>query len=172
MVFLDPDEYLVPVGEFNSWKDILTKVDEKEKRKVLKFRSTRARARLSLLEPTFDPAYDQCPSREEVAENKTGVASCLVPRRNETFLKTYNCEYIKTPKPERFQRAMVSKDGAKDAIVFPIVSNVILFSNVYNLLFSLSRKETTLSPRFCSQSFCSLLYCYHRFGHAKRRNNR
>lgn len=31
---------------------------------------------------------------------------CLVPRRNETYLKVYNCDSIKPPRPERFQRAM------------------------------------------------------------------
>lgn len=109
MASLDPDEYLVPMGNFQSWKEILDKVDEDEQRKVLKFRSTRARARLDLLDPLFDLAYDKCPTREEVAdESKPGVSSCLVRRKNETFLKTYNCEYIKSPKPERFQRAMVS----------------------------------------------------------------
>jgi hypothetical protein len=32
--------------------------------------------------------------------------TCLVPRRNETFLKVYNCDSIKRPRPERFARAM------------------------------------------------------------------
>lgn len=31
---------------------------------------------------------------------------CVVPRKNETFLRTYNCEYIRPPRPDRFQRAM------------------------------------------------------------------
>ena len=39
-------------------------------------------------------------------KSKEGISSCVVPRNNETFLKTYNCEYIKSPKPDRFQRAM------------------------------------------------------------------
>jgi hypothetical protein len=31
---------------------------------------------------------------------------CLEPAKNQTFLQVYNCEYIKPPRPERFERAM------------------------------------------------------------------
>jgi hypothetical protein len=31
---------------------------------------------------------------------------CLEPRKNETYLQVYNCEFIHPPKPERFSRAM------------------------------------------------------------------
>jgi len=107
MVFIDPDEYLVPMGKFDNWKEFLDEVDTKEGRSIIKFRSTRARPRLDLLEPYYDSSYEGCPSREEVADkSKEGISSCVVPRNNETFLKTYNCEYIKSPKPDRFQRAM------------------------------------------------------------------
>jgi Domain of unknown function. len=107
MAFLDPDEYLVPMGNFTSWKEILEGIDRVEQRKVLKFRSTRTRPRLNLLDPTYDPSYSNCPNEKEAAdEKKPGISSCLIPRKNETFLKVYNCEYIKSPKPERFQRAM------------------------------------------------------------------
>jgi hypothetical protein len=107
MAFLDPDEYLVPMGNFTSWKEILDGIDRVEQRKILKFRSTRARPRINFLDPTFDPSYSQCPNEKEAAdETKPGISSCLIPRKNETFLKVYNCEYIKSPKPERFQRAM------------------------------------------------------------------
>ncbi len=92
MTFLDPDEYLVPMGEYHNWKDILNEIDSKEKRKVLKFRSTRARPRLNFMESTFDPSYQNCPTREEVALKKPGKSSCLVPKKNATFLQTYNCE--------------------------------------------------------------------------------
>ena len=50
MASMDPDEYFVPMGEYNSWREILDKVDKNEGRKVLKFRSTRARPLLSTLE--------------------------------------------------------------------------------------------------------------------------
>ena len=105
MAFLDPDEYLIPMGKYDNWKEVVNDVDTKEKRKILKFRSTRARPRVSLMEETY--GYKDCPTREEAADESTpGVSSCLIPKKSETFLKTFNCEYIKSPKPERFQRAM------------------------------------------------------------------
>lgn len=44
--------------------------------------------------------------------------SCVVPRKNETFLRTYNCEFIRPPRPDRFQRAMVSKVTVYSIIFF------------------------------------------------------
>ena len=38
--------------------------------------------------------------------NKNKTEPCLEPKRGETFLKVYNCEYIRHPKPNRFARAM------------------------------------------------------------------
>ena len=49
MASMDPDEYFIPMGNYTSWKEILDKVDREEGRKVLKFRSTRARPLLSTL---------------------------------------------------------------------------------------------------------------------------
>ena len=49
MASMDPDEYFVPMGNYTSWKEILDKVDRVEQRKILKFRSTRARPLLSTL---------------------------------------------------------------------------------------------------------------------------
>lgn len=31
---------------------------------------------------------------------------CLEPVKNQTFLQVYNCEYIRPPRPDRFERAM------------------------------------------------------------------
>ena len=49
MASMDPDEYFIPMGQHTSWKEVLDKVDQTEGRKVLKFRSTRARPVLSTL---------------------------------------------------------------------------------------------------------------------------
>lgn len=106
MTFLDPDEYLVPMGNHSDWKEILHEVNRTEQKAIIKFRSTRARPRPHLMEETFEKEYG-CPSPEEVALDSKG--SCLSRKKNETFLKTYNCDYIKSPKPDRFQRAMVSQ---------------------------------------------------------------
>lgn len=97
MANLDPDEYLVPMGKYENWKEILKIIDEDENRKVIKFKSTRARPRLQLLEPFFDPANDQCPSKEKVDHVKGGgIASCLARKPNVTFLSLFNCDYIKS----------------------------------------------------------------------------
>ena len=105
MSFMDPDEYFVPMGEYNNWKDVLADV-YKEGKHILKFRSTRARPLPNLMKPVFGPEVARCPTIEEVEGDELRKASCLVQNDNYTFLQTYNCEYIKSPKPERFQRAM------------------------------------------------------------------
>lgn len=38
--------------------------------------------------------------------NKDKIEPCVGPMRNKTFLQAYNCEYIRPPKPSRFDRAM------------------------------------------------------------------
>jgi len=101
MASMDPDEYLVPMGSHTGWKEILDKVDREEGRKVLKFRSTRARPLLSALVPTYDEGVEECTHEMAKQHNQ-----CLVKSEKKTYLETYNCEYIKSPKPERFARAM------------------------------------------------------------------
>ena len=105
-MFIDPDEYFVPMGTSNTWKDILPKFDN-DGWKIIKFRSTRARMRQDVAVPFFDKNALKCPSGTELL-NSTRLP-CLTKNPNETFLRSYNCEYIKSPKPERFQRAMVCK---------------------------------------------------------------
>lgn len=94
MAFMDPDEYFVPMGKYTNWKDILMQTYDEKSPKILKFRSTRARPRMKLMD-------NYSSSKKCLSAN-----SCLTQRSNETFLKTYNCEYIKSPKPYRFSRAM------------------------------------------------------------------
>jgi len=91
---LDPDEYFIPMGKYTNWQEILKQTYEEEGVKILKFRSTRARPRISLMDTYTSPG--DCHSTN----------SCFARKSNETILRTYNCEYIKSPKPERFQRAM------------------------------------------------------------------
>ncbi|KAL7438420.1 hypothetical protein ACHAXM_006310 [Skeletonema potamos] len=101
MASMDPDEYFVPMGNYTSWKQILDKVDKEEGRSVLKFRSTRARPLLHTLVPTYDEGAKEC--THEMAKNHN---QCLTKNESMTYLETYNCEYIKSPKPDRFARAM------------------------------------------------------------------
>ncbi|KAL7549697.1 hypothetical protein ACHAWF_012964 [Thalassiosira exigua] len=101
MASMDPDEYFVPMKNYTSWKQILDKVDKDEGRKVLKFRSTRARPLLSTLVPTYDEGAKECTHKMAKTHNQ-----CLAKSDNRTYLETYNCEYIRSPKPDRFERAM------------------------------------------------------------------
>lgn len=87
------------MGDHTNWKDIL----HNERASVLKFRSTTARPRLDLMVPTFDTVIKDC---DKAKIEKSGKSPCVTRAKNETFLRTYNCEYIKSPKPSRFQRAM------------------------------------------------------------------
>lgn len=129
---MDPDEYFVPMGRYTNWKEILDRIDREEGLKILKFRSTRARPVLHLLtwvswhittiyysvisiaivdfphfvsepRPTYDEGVKECTHVMAKQHN-----NCLTKRDDKTYLETYNCEYIKSPKPERFARAMVS----------------------------------------------------------------
>ncbi|KAL3807566.1 hypothetical protein ACHAXA_006467 [Cyclostephanos tholiformis] len=101
MASMDPDEYFVPMGSYTNWKQLLDKIDSEEGVKVLKFRSTRARPLLSTLVPTFDDGVKEC-TREMAKKHN----QCMAKADDSTYLETYNCEYIKSPKPERFSRAM------------------------------------------------------------------
>ena len=53
--------------------------------------------------PTYDEVAEECTHKMAKDHNQ-----CLAKSEDKTFLETYNCEYIKSPKPERFARAMVS----------------------------------------------------------------
>lgn len=111
---MDPDEYFIPMGNYTSWKQILDRVDQNEGRKVLKFRSTRARPLLSTLEPTYDEGVKECTKDMGKTHNQ-----CLTKKAENTYLETYNCEYIKSPKPERFARAMVRNDFCAFCYIMP-----------------------------------------------------
>jgi hypothetical protein len=46
------------------------------------------------------------PTKRSAAVRKLIPKSCQEPKRNETFLNVYNCDYVKPPRPDRFSRAM------------------------------------------------------------------
>lgn len=79
MAFLDTDEYMVPANH-SSWHDVL---DMKGDYDVLKMRSSRGKPRIQFME-----SIDQCvmPNRRK---SKISTDSCLVPKRNATFLSVY-----------------------------------------------------------------------------------
>ena len=104
LVFMDIDEYLVPMGN-NLWHGVLDQADQ-DGVKVLKLKSARGRPRHSLMaELPLNAMPDVC---ENLIDTKVRVKPepCLVARSNETFLRVYNCDFIKLPRPERFSRAM------------------------------------------------------------------
>lgn len=102
MSFIDTDEYLVPMIN-GTWKEFLDDIVEtRPEVKVLKFRSTRGRPREELMEEL--PDQDKC--KAQAREPRMGFDRCIVPRHDKTFLHVYNCDYIKSPRPERFARAM------------------------------------------------------------------
>lgn len=58
---------------------------------------------------SFSDLEDQSVCLDPVARKskpKEAAEPCIGPRRNETFLHVYNCEFIRPPRPDRFERAM------------------------------------------------------------------
>ncbi|GKY99556.1 hypothetical protein MPSEU_000909900 [Mayamaea pseudoterrestris] len=104
LVFMDIDEYLVPMGN-DTWNAVLDKADE-DGVKALKLKSARGRPRLEFMDEM--PANSESQACENMIDARVSTAPepCLVPRSNETILRVYNCDYIKLPRPERFSRAM------------------------------------------------------------------
>lgn len=109
MSFIDTDEYLAPMRSFNknpaiTWAPLL---DDFERRDIaiLKFKSARSYTRVHMMDPMEDQASCGDPFTERFHQRMT-PEPCLVRRPTETFLKTYNCDSVKRPRPERFQRAM------------------------------------------------------------------
>lgn len=102
MTFLDTDEYLVPLAA-DSWRPILEQYRANETH-VLKFRSSRGRPRWPLMqEPEDTLVVCKNPSHRR---EQLPVQPCLVKRPSVTYLRLYNCDYIRPPRPERFARAM------------------------------------------------------------------
>ncbi|VEU36348.1 unnamed protein product [Pseudo-nitzschia multistriata] len=109
MTFLDIDEYLVPMkqtedGEY-SWHPVMDEMDKLDK-SVMKFLSSRGKPRIELTEKLEDQSV--CIDPEEIERKRRGlpVEPCVGPMRNKTFLQVHNCDFIRPPKPQRFQRAM------------------------------------------------------------------
>jgi hypothetical protein len=110
MSFLDTDEYLIPLlNGATNWTDLL-RTKEQQGYQVLKLRSARGKPRLDLMEPVVNESVQAalCRSSSADAKGRSSLPEdpCVVPRQNETFLKVYNCNYIRPPTPDRFARAM------------------------------------------------------------------
>jgi len=90
----DTDEYLIPMGNYTSMKDVLLDA-EKKGTNILDFRSTRAYPLHEFTEPYSD-------ERECGSSNNP---LCRVKRSDALFLETYNCDFVPTPKPSWADRA-------------------------------------------------------------------
>jgi len=104
MSFIDTDEYLVPMKK-DTWKDVLDDMEQKNL-SVLKMRSSRGLPRHDLMVSLANQHNCDIPPKRSVALRKLQMESCQEPSKSETFLKVYNCDYIKPPRPDRFARAM------------------------------------------------------------------
>lgn len=96
MAFFDIDEYLVPMGSNGTWKPLLDA--KKVNSPVLGMRSSRALPRVELMEESTDTSECSHPSENQQRLNET----CLVKSKTETFLRTYNCNNVRPPRPLRF----------------------------------------------------------------------
>ena len=104
MSFIDTDEYLVPMRTNSTWADLLHDFSQTRPNvHVLKLRSSRGRPREHLME--LLPDQSSC-KPETRRKPRYVLDPCLTHDRNETFLRIYNCDFIKPPRPERFARAM------------------------------------------------------------------
>jgi len=103
MAFIDTDEYLVPMAH-DTWEPILEEFDQKGLH-ILKMRSSRAKPRAEYMDTMKNQTLcvDPVPN---VRKPPGTPQDCLEPSKNNSFLKTYNCEYIRPPRPDRFERAM------------------------------------------------------------------
>lgn len=106
MTFIDIDEYMVPMQN-DTWRPLLKEMTERDHVNVLKMRSSRGLPRMDLMEPLRNETQraTKCQYTSH-RKHPLPLSSCLVPRRNETILRVYNCQYVKPPLPDRFSRAM------------------------------------------------------------------
>ena len=94
MISFDTDEYVVPMGKYESMRDVVDDAD-KSGIKILTFKSTRAAPIQSYMELFHD-------------HNECGTASnpiCLSAKEGHLFAEVYNCDFEKAPKPRWAERA-------------------------------------------------------------------
>ncbi len=91
---IDTDEYLVPMGKYNSMKEVVAAAKE-EGTNVLSFRSTRAYPNFDMMETHYNNG--EC--------GKEDKPLCLKKLDNVTYIETYNCDFTPLPKPDWADRA-------------------------------------------------------------------
>ena len=102
MTFLDIDEYLIPVQN-DTWGPMLEAKGKNHP--VLGLRESRTHPRFERMEEVSNAAICQR-SADGDKQSRESTPSCLVKRRNETFLSLYNCDTVKPPRPRVYFRNM------------------------------------------------------------------
>mmetsp|Transcript_17949 Transcript_17949/g.32592 ORF Transcript_17949/g.32592 Transcript_17949/m.32592 type:complete len:889 (+) Transcript_17949:72-2738(+) len=94
MASFDTDEYLIPMGKYNSMREV---VDDAAKSgtQILTFKSTRAIPNYSYMNPFHD--HKDCGTESD--------PGCLSAREGSLFSEVYNCDFEKFPKPGWAERA-------------------------------------------------------------------
>ena len=101
---------------------------------------------LDKFRPTFDEGVSECTREMAKTHNQ-----CLEKSEDKSYLETYNCEYIKSPKPQRFARAMV-RLGYAHAVRICIVSTDVVSC------FSSCQRCCAHRSNFIAQiSFCRIM---------------
>lgn len=90
----DTDEYLVPMGDYNSMREVVDDAT-KDGTQILTFRSTRAIPIHTYMEPFHD--HKDCGTETDPI--------CLSVKPGHLFSEVYNCEFMQPPKPSWSERA-------------------------------------------------------------------
>jgi hypothetical protein len=91
---IDTDEYLVPMGKYNSMREVVDAATE-EGTKILSFRSTRAYANYDFMEQYQNGG--ECGFEDNPL--------CLKKRDDVPYIEAYNCDFTPLPKPTWSDRA-------------------------------------------------------------------
>ena len=94
MASFDTDEYLIPMGDYESMRNVVDDAAGKGTN-ILTFKSTRAIPMRKFMEPFHD--HKDCGSEKEPI--------CLKVQEGNLFAEVYNCDYEKSPKPQWAERA-------------------------------------------------------------------
>ena len=106
---------------------------------------------LYLQRPTYDEGAKEC-THEMVKEHN----QCLTKSEDKTYLETYNCEYIKSPKPERFARAMVS---CSLSLMYQILFLNGLISSPFILVLpfnAIEQRNNSIAPILCYHTLSTI----------------
>lgn len=108
MASFDTDEYMVPMGKYTSFKEVL----QETQANILSFRSSRGKL------------------RKDHAEPHDGNDNSVHRRPSSLFLEAYNCDSAETPKPQwadRARKQIYRSDYVKHHFVhYSTVTNGIL----------------------------------------------